>query len=108
MVRRPVMKFPGEGSDEEEGGKEASEDDDDDESKASASAIDVGLTKFAKKMPMFEPERVESDSKEKPLAVNLDLALYRAKVLARKFQYEEAEAILRKVWFLIIPLYLIS
>ena len=52
---------------------------------------------FAKKMPMFEPERVES--KERPLAINLDLALYRAKLLARRtFQYEKAESLLRKVW----------
>lgn len=90
MVRRPVMEFPGEDSDEE---KEKEEND-----KPNASAIDAGLKKFAKKMPMFEPERVKSDSKEKPLTVNLDLALYRAKVLARKFQYEEAETILQKVW----------
>ncbi|MED6128606.1 hypothetical protein PIB30_099514 [Stylosanthes scabra] len=95
VVRRPVMEVSGdeEEEEEEEGGKDAS---DDDEAKGSASAIDAGLTKFAKKMPMFEPEMVESDPKEKPLTVNLDLALYRAKVLARKFCYQEAETILQK------------
>ncbi|RYR30761.1 hypothetical protein Ahy_B01g055533 isoform A [Arachis hypogaea] len=91
VVRRPVMEVSGD--EEEDGGKDAT---DDDEANGSASAIDAGLTKFAKKMPMFEPERVESNPKEKPLTVNLDLALYRAKVLARKFLYEEAEAILQK------------
>lgn len=87
VVRRPVKEF----SDEE--GREATEDGD-----SKASAIDAGFTEFAKKMPMFEPERVESDSKAKLLIVNLDLALYRAKVLARNFRYEEAETMLRKVW----------
>lgn len=66
---------------------------------ARSSAIDAGLTEFAKKMPMFEPERVEGSpgSQERPLAVNLDLALYRAKFLARSYRYDEAEDILDKV-----------
>lgn len=62
--------------------------------------IDVGLTKLAKKMPIFEPEQrvVERfGSTEKPLTVNLDLALYRAKVLSRNFRYQEAEEMLQKV-----------
>ncbi|XP_061349119.1 protein high chlorophyll fluorescent 107 [Gastrolobium bilobum] len=90
VVRRPVMEFSGKESDDEEEGKGTKDDD------PKALAIDSGLTKFAKKMPIFEPERIESDSKEKPLTVNLDLALYKAKVLARKFQFEGAEAILQK------------
>lgn len=90
VVRRPVKDVSG----EEEG------DDDDDSSKSLA--IDAGLEEFAKKMPIFEPGRVESSSsgggaQEKPLAVNLDLALYKARVLARKFRYDEAEKILEKV-----------
>ncbi|XP_028785299.1 protein high chlorophyll fluorescent 107-like [Neltuma alba] len=85
VVRRPVKEF----SDDEEGRQV-------EESEGKASAIDAGLKEFAKKMPMFEPVRVESDSKEKLLIVNLDLALYRAKVLARNFRYEEAEAVLQK------------
>lgn len=60
-----------------------------------SSAIDLGLSRFAKKMPIFEPERVVSSS-ERPLLVNLDLALYRAKILVRNYQYEEAEEILKK------------
>ncbi|KAK7291713.1 hypothetical protein RIF29_07081 [Crotalaria pallida] len=93
VVRRPVMESPGgEDSGEEEELKEEVVEDD----KPKASAIDAGLKKFAKKMPIFEPARVESDSKERPLTVNLDLALYRAKILTRKFQYEEAESILQK------------
>ncbi|XP_054822670.1 protein high chlorophyll fluorescent 107 isoform X2 [Prosopis cineraria] len=85
VVRRPVKEFSG----EEE--KQQVEDSD-----SKTLAIDAGLKEFAKKMPMFEPVRVESETKEKPLVVNLDLALYRAKVLARNFQYEEAEAMLEK------------
>ncbi|KAF7806829.1 protein high chlorophyll fluorescent 107 [Senna tora] len=86
VVRRPVKEVGDEGGREEE----------DDGDEAKESAIDAGLTKMAKKMPMFEPERVESESKERMLGVNLDLALYRAKVLARNFRYEEAETMLRK------------
>lgn len=72
---------------------------DEDGSLKSTAAIDAGLAKFAKKMPIFEPgERVESSSQEKPLMVNLDLALYKAKVLSRSYRFAEAEEILRKVW----------
>lgn len=76
------------------------EESDDDGGLARSSAIDAGLTEFAKKMPMFEPERVEGSpgSRERPLAVNLDLALYRAKFLARSYRYDEAEDILDKVY----------
>nr|XP_048321874.1 protein high chlorophyll fluorescent 107 isoform X2 [Ziziphus jujuba var. spinosa] len=94
VVRRPAMEAPGDGDDDDEHKMEG--EDDDDESKSTV--IDVGLNEFAKKMPIFEPdERVESSgSKEKPLTVNLDLALYRAKVLARNHRYAEAENILQK------------
>ncbi|KAI9081112.1 hypothetical protein K1719_036871 [Acacia pycnantha] len=85
VVRRPVKEVSGEEEKQQLG-----------DSVKNASAIDAGLKEFAKKMPMFEPGRVESDAKEKLLIVNLDLALYRAKVLARNFRYEEAEAMLQK------------
>ncbi|RZC04412.1 protein high chlorophyll fluorescent 107-like isoform X2 [Glycine soja] len=89
VVRRPVTDFSGEDSGKEEEEEEEEEDD------PKASVIDEGLARFAKKMPMFEPERMES--KERPLAINLDLALYRAKLLARRtFQYDEAESLLKK------------
>ncbi|KAL2960300.1 hypothetical protein AAZX31_17G032300 [Glycine max] len=96
VIRRPVTDFSAEYSgEEEEEEKETEEKEEEDDPKASA--IDEGLARFAKKMPMFEPERVES--KERPLAINLDLALYRAKLLARRtFQYEKAESLLRKCW----------
>ncbi|XP_062107093.1 protein high chlorophyll fluorescent 107 [Humulus lupulus] len=63
-----------------------------------AAAIDEGLAKFAKKMPIFEPrERIESGPLQaKPLPVNLDLALYKAKVLNRGYRFAEAEEILQK------------
>lgn len=99
VVRRPVMtadQFSGEGESvkvkEEENEKKVSKGPD----------IDVGLTKLAKKMPIFEPEQrvVERfGSTENPLTVNLDLALYRAKVLSRNFRYQEAEEMLQKVWY---------
>lgn len=69
----------------------------DDEKEEKKDALQ-GLTDFAKKMPIFEPERVESGPpREKPLVINLDLALYRARVLARNHMYQEAENILEKV-----------
>ncbi|KAL7220818.1 hypothetical protein ACSBR2_013669 [Camellia fascicularis] len=83
VVRRPVMEVS-----EEDGGG--------DDELSSSAIIDVGLSEFARKMPIFEPERVELSSGEKPLVVNLDLALYRAKVLARSFRYNEAEKLLQK------------
>ncbi|PIN19213.1 hypothetical protein CDL12_08106 [Handroanthus impetiginosus] len=85
VVRRPEMEFSDE-DEKTENGKNLEV----------SSGIDEGLSRFAKKMPIFEPERVESGSEEKPLLVNLDLALYRAKILARNYRYEEAEEILRK------------
>lgn len=85
------MELP---DDEEPDGREGS----DEAGEYGSSALDAGLSEFAKKMPMFEPERVSpGSSEEKPLAVNLDLALYRAKVLTRNYKYEEARSILEKV-----------
>ncbi|OAY76714.1 Protein high chlorophyll fluorescent 107, partial [Ananas comosus] len=94
VVRRPVKEFAEEGgvvdtgdSDGEGGGGWAS----------SSSKIDRGLSEFAKKMPIFEPERVGgAAAEEKPLPINLELGLYRAKVLTRCFEYKEAEKILVK------------
>lgn len=96
VVRRPVMaadQFSGEG-----GGVEVIAEENDED----VSDIDVGLTELAKKMPIFEPEERVLErfgSTEKPLTVNLDLALYRAKVLSRGFRYQEAEKMLQKVWY---------
>ncbi|XP_058076037.1 protein high chlorophyll fluorescent 107 isoform X2 [Magnolia sinica] len=94
VVRRPVMESSSDGeesenslTESEEGGSESAV--------SSSSSIDQGLSEFAKKMPIFEPERVDGSS-EKPLPINLELALYRAKVLARNFRYEDAEKILRQ------------
>ncbi|GLT81507.1 hypothetical protein SLA2020_528890 [Shorea laevis] len=64
-----------------------------------SSVIDVGLEEFAKKVRIFEPyARVESGGapEKRPLSVNLDLALYRAKLLLMKYRYDDAEKILEK------------
>ncbi|XP_038894572.1 protein high chlorophyll fluorescent 107 [Benincasa hispida] len=88
-IRRPVMEFPGEDSGDGE--------DEETEVESRSSMIDVRLTEIAKKMPIFEPEnRVDSSALERPLIINLDLALYRAKMLARNFQYDEAQQVLQK------------
>lgn len=57
------------------------------------------LSETARRMPMFEQERGEGTGrkKEEKLVVNLDLALYKAKVLGRKYEFEEAQKILEKV-----------
>ncbi|KAL3617226.1 hypothetical protein CASFOL_038973 [Castilleja foliolosa] len=89
VIRRPVMEF----SSEEEDKSELA---DKNKKIVLSSGIDEGLSRFAKKMPIFEPKKVESSSGEKPLLVNLDLALYKAKILTRNYRYEEAEEILRK------------
>ncbi|KAG9139402.1 hypothetical protein Leryth_017318 [Lithospermum erythrorhizon] len=92
VVRRPMMEYSEDSKDDylkkENDGVEK-------EMSALSSKVDAGLTKIAKKMPIFEPERVGSSAEDKPLQVNLDLALYKAKVLARNFSYEEAEKILQ-------------
>ncbi|XP_022938340.1 protein high chlorophyll fluorescent 107 [Cucurbita moschata] len=86
-VRRPVMEFTGEDSGD---GEEA-------EDERSSSVIELGLAEIAKKMPIFEPEnRVDSSALERPLIINLDLALYKAKMMARNFLYDEARQVLQK------------
>ncbi|ESR32626.1 hypothetical protein CICLE_v10004521mg [Citrus x clementina] len=90
VVRRPVKEL----SDEEVGDVAGSGGGDGGVN--SSGIIDATLNEFAKKMPMFEPERMESSSGEKPLTVNLDLALYKAKILTKNFRYQEAEEILEK------------
>ncbi|OIT32882.1 PREDICTED: protein high chlorophyll fluorescent 107 [Nicotiana attenuata] len=107
VVRRPVKDPNGEVGDEkgeEMRNFENSQERNDlleEQSSSSSFPLDDGLRKFAKKMPIFEPNRLESGSGVKPLKVNLDLALYRAKILARKYQYADAEKILQQcidVW----------
>ncbi|KAG7029016.1 Protein high chlorophyll fluorescent [Cucurbita argyrosperma subsp. argyrosperma] len=84
-VRRP--EFTGEDSGD---GEEA-------EDERSSSVIELGLAEIAKKMPIFEPEnRVDSSALERPLIINLDLALYKAKMMARNFLYDEARQVLQK------------
>ncbi|XP_027165527.1 protein high chlorophyll fluorescent 107 [Coffea eugenioides] len=100
VVRRPVKEITAEEEEEEEEEEEIieSEDEEVEEEKSSVSSMpfDAKLSKFAKKMPIFEPERVEQIPGGKPLTINLDLALYRAKILARNFQYQASEKILQK------------
>uniref|UniRef100_A0A2N9IPX5 Uncharacterized protein n=1 Tax=Fagus sylvatica TaxID=28930 RepID=A0A2N9IPX5_FAGSY len=96
LVRRPVMtEFVGGEGERNEVEVEVEVEDD---GVSKASGVDVRLTELARKMPIFEPERVEVQfgSMQKPLVVNMDLALYRAKVLARSFRYQEAQKLLEK------------
>lgn len=123
VVRRPVMEFYNEEEEEKKGdsGNDNVEEDklsssslsfdaslpklakripvlEEEEEEPSSSSLSFdNFSKFAKKMSIFEPQRVKSVSGEKPLKVNLDLALYRAKLLTRNYQYEAVEKILQKV-----------
>lgn len=123
VVRRPVMEFYKEEEEERKGdsGNDNVEEEklsssslsfdaslpklakripvleEEEEPSSSSMSFDANLSKFANKMSIFEPQRVKSVSGEKPLKVNLDLALYRAKLLARNYQYEAVEKILQKV-----------
>ncbi|CAA6668943.1 unnamed protein product [Spirodela intermedia] len=106
-VRRPakdLVRDKGEDGSDGEGGSDEAEEKEEEEEEAlpssSASTIDSGLNEFAKKMPIFEPlERVGAGREQRPLSVNLELWLYRAKVLTRNFQFYDAEKILCKCLF---------
>ncbi|URD77388.1 HAT [Musa troglodytarum] len=93
VVRRPVKESLEEA--EVSSLVESNETSEGEEKTTPSSKIDKQLSEFAKKMPMFEPERVVGAG-ERPLGINLELALYRAKVLTRNFQFKEAEEILLK------------
>ncbi|XP_021774299.1 protein high chlorophyll fluorescent 107-like [Chenopodium quinoa] len=103
LVRRPMIQSDGgdeERENEVEGGGSSS-DDEDEEEEEEKSALDRSLEKFAKKLPIFEPGRGEEGDEngeviEKPLKINLDLALYKAKILTRNFQFDDAENILQQ------------
>lgn len=102
LVRRPakdlVRDKGDDGSDGEGGSDEVEEKEEESLPSSSESSIDSGLNEFAKKIPIFEPlERVGAGREQRPLSVNLELWLYRAKVLTRNFQFNDAEKILRKV-----------
>ncbi|GER31478.1 rRNA 2'-O-methyltransferase fibrillarin [Striga asiatica] len=90
VVRWPVMKFG------EENALDENEVSDKVKGIMPSSCLDERLSRLAKKVPIFEPKVVESGSGVKPLSVNLDLALFKAKILVRNYRYEEAEEILRK------------
>lgn len=73
---------------------------------AMGGAFDRGLADIARKVPLFEPTgdgNLAAAAGEKPLPINLELWLYRAKVHTRKFEFPEAEKILDKVrtWIMV-------
>lgn len=96
----PAIETSVEGDDEDTSGTQSSDkhsttSNPPEEQSSLASSFDAGLSKFARKMSIFEPGKGESIPEKLP-KVNLHLHLYRAKVLARNFQYTEAENILHK------------
>ncbi|GJN08065.1 hypothetical protein PR202_ga25953 [Eleusine coracana subsp. coracana] len=69
------------------------------EGEAMGGAFDRGLADIARKVPLFEPTGegdLAAAAGEKPLPINLELWLYRAKVHTRKFEFPEAEKLLDK------------
>ncbi|EMS57062.1 PsbB mRNA maturation factor Mbb1, chloroplastic [Triticum urartu] len=56
------------------------------------------MEEIAKKVPLFEPAMGEpAATAERPLPINLELWLHRAKVHTRKYEFAEAEKLLNKV-----------
>ncbi|XP_062211025.1 protein high chlorophyll fluorescent 107-like [Phragmites australis] len=69
------------------------------EGEAMGGAFDRGLAEIARKVPLFEPAtdgELAAAAGERPLPINLELWLYRAKVHTRKFEFPEAEKLLDK------------
>lgn len=93
-----MIQSDGHDDDDDKEEEEGSDGGDEERVKREKSSFDVSLEKLAKKLPMFEPGRGEEEGevKEQPLKINLDLALYRAKILAQKFQFQEAEKLLQQ------------
>ncbi|KAL4202424.1 hypothetical protein AMTRI_Chr02g263650 [Amborella trichopoda] len=92
VVRRPAI----ESLREDEEAMSSKEDKEKEEGDVSdSSGLDLGLSEIARKVSLFEPERT-SEFAERPLPINLELALYRAKILSRNYQYEDAEKVFRQ------------
>ncbi|VAH90240.1 unnamed protein product [Triticum turgidum subsp. durum] len=59
--------------------------------------FDRRMEEIAKKVPLFEPAMGEpAATAERPLPINLELWLHRAKVHTRKYEFAEAEKLLNK------------
>ncbi|XP_044375411.1 protein high chlorophyll fluorescent 107 isoform X3 [Triticum aestivum] len=61
--------------------------------------FDRRMEEIAKKVPLFEPAMGEpAATAGRPLPINLELWLHRAKVHTRKYEFAEAEKLLNKCW----------
>lgn len=69
------------------------------EGEGSSGAFDRGMSEIARKVPLFEPARGDAAAVagERPLPINLELWLYRAKVHTRKYEFADAEKLLNQV-----------
>uniref|UniRef100_A0A0D9VT87 Uncharacterized protein n=1 Tax=Leersia perrieri TaxID=77586 RepID=A0A0D9VT87_9ORYZ len=61
-------------------------------------AFERGMAEIARNVPLFEPSRDDAAAVagERPLPINLELWLYRAKVHTRKYEFPDAEKLLNK------------
>ncbi|BAS83839.1 Os03g0308800 [Oryza sativa Japonica Group] len=68
------------------------------EGEGSSGAFDRGMSEIARKVPLFEPARGDAAAVagERPLPINLELWLYRAKVHTRKYEFADAEKLLNQ------------
>jgi hypothetical protein len=66
---------------------------------AGAGPFDRRMEEIAKKVPLFEPAGVGEPAATagRPLPINLELWLHRAKVHTRKYEFAQAEKLLDKV-----------
>ncbi|CAN6477902.1 unnamed protein product [Victoria cruziana] len=88
VIRRPVLDAARDEDSEASGRGGEGED--------GVDAVPSSSSSFAAYEPEVSgQERVRSNL-DRPLKINLELALYRAKVLTRKYQFDDAEKLLRK------------
>jgi hypothetical protein len=87
---RPVAVAVAGGLPEREGDEEAAA--------GAGRPFDRRMEEIAKKVPLFEPEMGEpAATAGRPLPINLELWLHRAKVHTRKYEFADAEKLLDKV-----------
>jgi hypothetical protein len=98
VARRPVMDLTVQEESIRSRAESQRTEEEDDMNSSYSSKIDEKMSEIAKKLPIFQPENVKTAPPvDRPLLINLELALYRAKEHTRKFEFDKAEELLLKV-----------
>ncbi|KAF3795206.1 high chlorophyll fluorescent 107 protein [Nymphaea thermarum] len=91
VIRRPVMDAAT-AEDPEVSGRIG-------EGEESADGVPSSSSSFASYEPEFSGPETVRGNMERPLRINLELALYRAKILTRNHQFNDAEKLLRQCMY---------